>query len=136
MAVQIFTSECSETIPEKRQLAQLVQKVLRAEKQKGDVNLVFCENKQVRILNRKYRKLDKVTDVLSFNYDEEDILGEIYIAGTQALTQSKRYKHSFLNELRRLVVHGALHLSGYDHIISKERKIMRAKEEHYLTSGK
>ena len=128
-------------IPKPKELAALATRVLKAEGQKGTINLVFCEDGMVRKLNRQFRKLDKVTDVLSFHYGEEeedagDIWGEIYIASTQALKQAPRWKNSFFDELKRLVVHGSLHLAGYDHMKAKERLTMRTLEDHYLTHGK
>jgi probable rRNA maturation factor len=96
------------------------------------VNLVFCENDYIRDLNRRFRKLDKVTDVLSFTYSEPDVFGEIYIATLKAKTQAPRWKNSYYNELRRLVVHGSLHLAGFDHLTVPERKVMRAREDAYL----
>ena len=119
-----------------RDLARLAEKVLRGEGQHGRVNLVFCENAHVRDLNSRFRNLNKVTDVLSFHYGETEILGEIYIASEQARAQAPRWKNSFYRELQRLVVHGSLHLAGYDHIRAKDRKIMRDREEHYLGLGK
>jgi probable rRNA maturation factor len=127
-------------VPKPTRLAALATRVLREEGLDGKVNLVFCENSLIRKLNRQFRKLDKVTDVLSFHYGEEDeepdaVRGEIYIATTQALKQAPRWKNPFFDELRRLVVHGALHLAGYDHMKAKERLTMRAREDHYLTHG-
>ncbi len=128
-------------VPRPRVLAALATRVLASEGQTGRVNLVFCEDSQVRRLNRQFRKLDKVTDVLSFHDgkeedDPEAAWGEIYIATAQAHRQAPRWKNSFFEELRRLVVHGALHLAGFDHMKAKERLTMRAREDHYLTYGK
>ena len=120
-----------------KDLVRLAEKVLRAELPKGSratVNLVFCDNAYIRDLNKRFRKLDKVTDVLSFIYDEEDVFGEIYIATLKAQKQAPRWKNSFFDELRRLVVHGALHLAGFDHMNAKDRKSMRTREDDYLIS--
>lgn len=127
-------------VPRPKTLAALSRDVLRSEGLNGRINLVFCENKLVRQLNRQYRNLDKVTDVLSFHYgqdpdDPESPWGEIYIATAQAQDQAPRWKNSFFDELRRLVVHGSLHLAGYDHMRAKDRLKMRAMEDHYLTHG-
>jgi probable rRNA maturation factor len=122
----------SVAIPRSASLARLAEKVLKREGLRGQINLIFCDNDHVRDLNRRFRKLDKVTDVLSFLYEEEDILGEIYIASLQAQKQAPRWKNSFYDELRRLVVHGALHLAGFDHMNAKDRKLMRTKEDLYL----
>ena len=127
-------------VPKSKDLIRLAEKVLRNElpkgagRKSGSVNLVLCENAYIRDLNRRFRKLDKVTDVLSFIYEEEDVFGEIYIATLKAKKQAPRWKNSFYDELRRLVVHGALHLAGYDHMNAKDRKIMRSREDHYLVS--
>jgi probable rRNA maturation factor len=128
-------------VPRPKTLAALAARVLTAEGKTGTVNLVFCDDSLVRKLNRQFRKLDKVTDVLSFHYGEEaeepgEVWGEVYIATTQAKKQAPRWKNSFFDELRRLVVHGSLHLAGYDHMKSTDRLKMRAKEDHYLTHGK
>lgn len=124
-------------VPEPKDLAALCAKVLRAEvpkaAQKGSVNLVFCTDAHIRALNKRFRKLDKVTDVLSFNYEEEDVFGEIYIATAKTKRQAPRWKNTFSAELRRLVVHGALHLAGFDHMNTRDRTVMRAMEDRYLT---
>jgi probable rRNA maturation factor len=96
------------------------------------VNLVFCSNAHIRDLNKRFRKLDKVTDVLSFIYSEPDVFGEIYIATLKAKSQAPRWKNTFYNELRRLVVHGSLHLAGFDHMNARDRKVMRAREDAFL----
>ena len=121
--------------PRVKDLVRLAEKVLRAELPKGSgatVNLVFCDNAYIRDLNKRFRKLDKVTDVLSFIYEEDDVFGEIYIATLKAQKQAPRWKNSFFDEMRRLVVHGALHLAGFDHINAKDRKAMVTREDSYL----
>jgi probable rRNA maturation factor len=123
-------------VPRAESLARLCGRVLQQEvpkaSQLGSVNLVFCEDAHIRDLNKRFRKLDKVTDVLSFNYAEPDVFGEIYIATLKAKTQAPRWKNTFYQELRRLVVHGSLHLAGFDHLRVPERKVMRDREDAYL----
>src|SRR6185436_682153 len=108
-ALKVVVSEAGPLrVPQPRALSALARKVLAGEGVAGEVNLVFCEDAHVRALNRRYRKLDKVTDVLSFIYGEdEEVFGEIYIATAQAQRQAPRWKNTFSGELRRLVVHGA-----------------------------
>ncbi len=119
-------------VPDPKGLQQLARKVARGENLQGAVDVVFCSDAKVRELNKAYRKLDKVTDVLSFEWHEEDFAGEVYIATAQVERQAPRYHNDYLNELRRVVVHGMLHLCGYDHIKTGERRVMRAKEDFYL----
>ena len=118
------------------ELKKLAAKVASSEKLQGEINLVFCSDAKVRALNRDYRGLDKVTDVLSFAWDEPDFAGEIFIATLQAKRQSIRYNSSYYNELRRLIVHGVLHLCGYDHMKKKEREIMQKRENFFLKPQK
>ena len=86
----------------------------------------------MRALNKKFRKIDKVTDVLSFGEAAADPQrGEVVICVEQAKQQAKRYKVTLLEEIQRLLVHGLLHLLGYDHLKRADRILMRHKEEVY-----
>lgn len=119
-------------VPNPKELLEVARRVAKGEKLQGAVDIVFCSDEKVRELNKAYRKLDKVTDVLSFEWHEEDFAGEIFIATAQTERQAPRFKNNYSNELRRVVVHGMLHLCGYDHLKSGERTVMRAKEDFYL----
>jgi probable rRNA maturation factor len=124
--------EAGQKVPRIRDLAGLAGRVAKSERLPGPINVVFCSNATIRALNRKYRKLDKVTDVLSFPWNEPDFFGEVYIAPLKAKDQCELFNNSYFNELRRLIVHGVLHLSGYDHVKPKDRKIMREREDFHL----
>ena len=92
-----------------------------------DVNIASCT--QIKKINKQYRKIDKVTDVISFaNRDDKTmfvpLLGEIFICLDQAKKQAKQYKHSLQRELLFLFTHGLLHLLGYDHMTKKDEKVM------------
>ncbi|MFP4163933.1 MAG: rRNA maturation RNase YbeY [Chitinispirillaceae bacterium] len=94
--------------------------------------LVLCSDYIIRKLNRQYRKKDKATDVLSFPFGDPDLLGEIYISLQRAKIQSKRYGLTYEQEIKRLFVHGLLHLLGHDHHKTAERETMEARERIYL----
>jgi len=102
----------------------LIKRVLRAEKVKGKINLILVKDKQMRALNRRFRKKNKPTDVLAFPMGEEGILGDIAISTETAKRNAKRFGVSYQREMKRLAVHGTLHLLGYDH----GRKMRRAEE--------
>lgn len=96
-----------------------------------EVSLAFVGDKRIKDLNRIYRKKDKVTDVLSFN-GEGDFLGEIIINPLQIKRQAKEYKRSVKEELIFILVHGLLHLIGYNDETEKERLGMIKKGEEFI----
>ena len=120
-------------------LNKSIRRVLRGEdRDHAVVTIIFVDDAYIRRLNREFRHLDRTTDVLSFEMDDDptpdqNLLGEIYISMDRARDQAVRYHVSVDEELQRLVVHGCLHLLGYDHHRTAERKVMRQKETQYLS---
>lgn len=114
-------------------LNQIADKIYNNEKKTGNksVNVVLCSDYKIRKLNKKYRKIDRTTDVLSFPFEENDFLGEIYISLQRATVQARRYNVSFAEEVGRLFIHGLFHLLGYDHKTKKNRKLMESYEGRY-----
>ncbi len=130
--IDLICENPSETFPWKTRLESIGRKLLIEEGKCANVNVILCSDETVRALNRDYRKLDKVTDVLSFEWHEPYLLGEIYIARKQVERQAPQYGNSFYAELKRVYVHGLLHLSGYDHIKASDRVKMRRRECEFL----
>ena len=103
-------------------------------------DLMFVGTKKIKDLNTKYRYKNKVTDVISLAYNKPflyqskdiNILGEIYIAYDVALKQAKKYNHSLKREICFLVLHGLLHLIGYDHMNLEDEKKMFGLQELIL----
>ena len=107
-----------------------------------EVSLSFVSNEEIKNINRDYRNIDKVTDVLSFPlYDGEEVdinfgtisLGDIVISIERASEQVKEYGHSLEREVCFLVCHSMFHLLGYDHMEDEEARDMRIREEEVLT---
>lgn len=108
----------------------------------SEVSLTFTDNGHIRELNKKYRGIDRETDVLSFAFDESDeprvegadssAIGEIIISIDKAKSQAKEYGHSLERETAFLTVHGMLHLLGYDHIEDDEREEMEAEQRFVM----
>ncbi|MDQ5970446.1 MAG: putative rRNA maturation factor [Patescibacteria group bacterium] len=99
---------------------------------KKEISIAILSPLEIKKLNKIYRQKNKVTDVLSFNLDDEKILGEIVICLEQAKKQAKEKKISLQAELKLLVVHGTLHLLGYDHEVSEVEAERQEKEEKLL----
>lgn len=105
-------------------------------------SIIFVDDLKIHELNREYRGIDKVTDVISFAFedneeshdDERRVLGDIYISIPRMIYQAKEYSHSEKRELSFLVVHGLLHLLGYDHMIKEEEEVMFKMQDDILDS--
>lgn len=118
-------------------LASLVKAALALEgRRPGEIAVVLTDDAELRFLNRRWRGLDRATDVLSFAYDENaataPVHGDLVISLDRVRIQAKRFRVSEGEELARLVIHGALHLAGLDHARAAERKQMRAREDAAL----
>ena len=122
----------------------IIKKVLQHLKvdEKTEISVLFTDDEFIRSLNNKYRGIDKPTDVLSFNLQEgavespeiesNNLLGDIIISVETAQRQADTLNHSMERELTVLLIHGLLHLTGYDHEEDKDYKIMREKESEIL----
>lgn len=102
------------------------------EVQDGILNVVFVNDKYIRALNKAYRDKDEPTDVLSFSYGPDDLIGEVYISVETAKRQAEEFKNPLSDELIRLIVHGILHVHGYDHEEEGDYKKMFAVEKKVL----
>lgn len=106
----------------------------------GDASLVFTDDQEIRELNSEYRDIDAPTDVLSFPSEEIDpqtgsrYLGDVIISVERAQLQAKTANHPWVEELTMLIVHGCLHLSGFDHYVDDGRKVMKNHQEAILKS--
>jgi|SRR6185369_1256103 len=84
-------------------------------KSESSATIAFVSDKRIRELNRQFRDIDKATDVLSFPAEEELNLGDVAVSVETAAAQAKENGLSFEDELAQLILHGLLHLCGYDH---------------------
>ena len=125
----------TEKIPLKN-TANWLKKVVASEHKKiGEIVFVFCNDNYLLRKNIEFLKHDTLTDVITFNYcDAEQISGDILISVERVRENSKIFKTKFSIELNRVMVHGLLHLLGYDDKTQPDTKIMRAKEEFYLSN--
>lgn len=104
------------------------------------ISVVIVDKDKIHEINKTYRNVDKVTDVISFAFEDNGgitpdglrILGEIYLCMDKAKEQAIEYGHSDKREICYLVTHGLLHLLGYDHEKEEDKKEMRIKEEEIL----
>jgi len=111
---------------DEKSFAQVAKKVLKGENRETEtLSLAFIGKDEIKKLNKKFRQKNKATDVLSFNLKEENILGEVVIC-PEVVKEKKE-------DLKKVFIHGVLHLLGYDHEKSeKEAEEMEVKEDFYF----
>lgn len=124
--------------------AETVGKIYGAEN--SEVSITLTDDETIHQLNKKYRNIDRPTDVLSFAFRESDepkifgaeteTLGDVIISLERAKVQAEEFGHSFLREIIFLEVHGLLHLLGYDHITEEDRLEMESEQKFIMSELK
>lgn len=100
----------------------------------GDINIIFCSDNYLLDINQRFLQHDYFTDIITFDYCEKDRLnGDLFISIDTVKANAEEYGDGFVKELNRVMVHGVLHLIGYDDHTKTEQKIMREKENYYLS---
>ena len=99
----------------------------------GQVNIIFCSDNYILDINQKYLQHDYFTDIITFDYCEGKTLsGDLFISVDTVRENAIFYGTEFDDELNRVIVHGLLHLIGYDDHSEEDQKTMRSKEDYYL----
>lgn len=130
-----FHSEIADFSLEKQdQLQQWIQTILSEHnKQAGNLNIIFTSNDYLLEINRKYLNHDYYTDVISFDDSEGNVIsGDIFVSIDQVKINSKFHNVGFINELCRVMIHGVLHLVGFDDADATQQQVMRKLEDHAL----
>ena len=100
----------------------------------GDISIIFCSDNYILDVNMRYLQHDYFTDIITFDYCEGDKLsGDLFISVDSVRENALYYGTEFADELNRVMVHGLLHLIGYDDHTEEEQKVMREKENYYLS---
>jgi len=112
-----------------------IERIIFSEKKiLGDIIFVFCDDQFLLKRNIKYLNHDTLTDVISFDYsNEKKVSGDILISIDRVKENAKLYNQTFSTELNRVMAHGLLHLLGYNDKSKEEAKIMKSKENYYLS---
>ena len=99
----------------------------------GDINIIFCSDNYILDVNIKYLQHDYFTDIITFDYCEgQKLSGDLFISVDSVRENARFYGTEFEDELNRVIVHGVLHLIGYDDHTEADQKTMRSKEDYYL----
>ena len=108
--------------------------IISEQKKTGEIQYILCDDNHLLNINKTYLNHDTLTDIITFPTSDNNIIisGEIYISIDRVIENSNTHSTSFSNELSRVLVHGVLHLLGYDDHNPSDKKIMRSKEDYYL----
>jgi len=119
---------------DEKHISNLLEKIVACEKKNiGEITVIFCSDEYLLEKNIKHLKHYTLTDVITLDYCIDDIIsGDIFISIDRLKENAKKYNVTFLNEMLRVIIHGLLHLLGYDDKTSEQKTIIRKKEEYYL----
>lgn len=123
---------------DKMALFEQIRFLIRTEHKKaGDLSIIFCDDETLLGINRQYLNHDYYTDIVTFDYVEEDqISGDLFISVDRVRENAGIYNRPFKEELHRVIIHGILHLAGYSDHSEGEKQFMREKENYYLQGFK
>ncbi len=131
----IYNSENEFVLENKNQLAKWIEFTIHQEgKELGELNYIFCTDDYLLDINIKQLKHNTLTDIISFDYSIGDIIsGDIFISTERVVDNSSLFNNKFNDELNRVMIHGVLHYCGYKDKNEVEKKLMRSKEDYYLS---
>lgn len=137
MAVRYHTDDCTYRLPDKRLTAAWLRNVAEEEGYAlGEVNYIFCSAQRLLAMNRQYIGHDYFTDVITFDYSDlkglRTVSGDIFIDVETVTDNARQYSATTLCEMRRVVVHGLLHLCGQKDKTPRTNAQMHRKEDKYL----
>ncbi|AEX84474.1 rRNA maturation factor [Marinitoga sp. 1135] len=134
MKINVINNQDLKKIDEKK-VEEVSKYVLLKEIGEGDyeLNIVITDNNEIAKYNEEYRNKKGPTDVLSFEYGlDEEIIGDIMISVERIEEQAPDFNNTFEEEFFYILVHGILHICGYDHINEEDKKIMFPKQDKYF----
>ncbi len=133
--VSFFIEDINFPFKEKRLTSRWLKFVAESEaKRLGDISVIFCSDNYILDVNIKYLQHDYYTDIITFDYCEGNKLsGDLFISVDSVRENASFYGTEFADELNRVIVHGLLHLIGYDDHTEEDIAQMRAKENYYLS---
>ena len=138
MSIRIYYDETNFRFRGWKKTVKIIQEVIaKEEKISGDLNFIITNDKNLREINVEFLEHDYNTDVISFNYNSgNSINGEVYVSLDRVKENSLNYNVSLKNELFRVIIHGVLHLLGYNDSSEEERSEMRKLEDYWMKSAK
>jgi len=134
LSIKVFYDNTDFRLRGSRKVIRIIDKVIRKEDMvSGDLSFIFTDDETLREINVKFLNHDYFTDVITFNYNRDnEVNGEIYLSLDRIRENSTEYEVSFKDEVLRVMIHGVLHLTGYDDKDDREKERMRAMENLWI----
>ena len=134
MAIVYEAADISFPKIKRRETTRWIKRVIEHfNKQTGDITYIFCSDEEILRINKLYLNHDYCTDIITFDYSEGNILsGDLFISLETVKTNSEKFKTEYNEELHRVMIHGILHLCGYDDKTPVDKKTMRERENEAL----
>lgn len=138
MAIHYFTEDIDMVKIPKRKISDWIKNcILSHGKFVGEINFIFCSDEYLKEMNVQYLKHNYYTDIITFNYNEEDyISGDIFISIDRVTDNSEKFKVFFFEELLRVLIHGVLHLLGFEDGTVQLKDNMHRNEDIWLKNYK
>lgn len=130
-----YHSECNFLLQNEASISKwLIDAIANENKELGEINYIFCEDDYLLKKNQEYLNHDTLTDIITFDYSEENkLFADIFISVERVKENALIFVVPFEQELKRVIIHGVLHLIGYKDKSEEEVKTMRSKEDFYLS---
>ncbi len=134
MAIRFHNDGINFELKEKNKHKQWIRQYLgEYDKNPGQINFIFTSNELLMLMNRDFLNHNYYTDVITFEYKEDNVIsGDVFISIDQVKINAKSYEVELTEELRRVMIHGVLHLLGLRDETEREREIMKEKENEAL----
>lgn len=132
--IQFFTENIDYTLGHENEIVEWIRSIIYNEaKDCNYIDFVLCDDAYLLEINKKYLEHDYYTDIITFPLKEDPVEANIFISIDRVKDNAEEYKVKFVDELHRVIIHGVLHLIGYDDKSDEEKKKMRAEENACLS---